>query len=337
VDELKTFYAVLSGDYEGLAVEELKSILDVESRGYNIDQVFEGVVLFKALIEDPEVIVSRAGYIREVGELITIGSEDLELWWVREIARTIGGGSVRVEASRYKGYGSFSEPELVRMLTSLGVRCRLDGSTVLRVITTEGVTIAGVRLATREPGSFASRMPRKRPVFKPGTLPPKLSRLFVNLSRLRKGDVFLDPFCGVGGFALEACLLGASKVICGDIDREAVVGALENLKHYTCHATLAIQSNSTKTPLASETVDAIATDPPYGRSTTTKGASYEELTLSFLEEARRVLKRGHYLVYAGPYEKKPWILARRTGLEVLGRYHMFVHGSLVREIVIART
>ena len=335
--ELRSYYAMLSGDYEGLALEELKAILEVESRGYSIDHILEGVVVFKAVIGDPGVIVSRAGYIREVGELITVGSEDLELWWVREVARAVGGRSVRVEASRYKGYGPFSEPELIKTLASLGVNCKLDGNVVLRVIRTEGVTVAGVRLAAKEPGSFAGRMPRKRPFFKPGTLSPKLSRLFVNLSRLRRGDVFLDPFCGVGGFALEACLLGASKVICSDIDREAVIGALENLRHYACHSTVAIHSNSAMTPLAGETVDAIATDPPYGRSTTTKGAGYEELTLAFLEEAKRVLKKGRYLVYAGPYERNPWILARRVGLEVLGRYHMFVHGSLVREVVVART
>ncbi len=334
--ELKTYYAMLSGDHEGLAFEELKAILDVESKGYSVEQFFEGVVVFKASIEDPSVIVSRAGYVREVGELITIGSESLESSWVREVAEVLGDRRVKVEVSRYKGYGAFSEPELVKTLVSQGIKCSLRSDTLLRVIATEGVTIVGLRLAAREPGSFTCRMPRKRPFFKPGTLSPKLSRLLVNLSRLRRGDVFLDPFCGIGGFALEACLLGASKIICGDIDREAVVGALGNLRYYACNATLTIQSNSMRIPLADETVDAIATDPPYGRSTATKGVSYEELVLAFLEEARRVLKKGRYLVYAGPYEKKPWTLAREVGLEVVSRYHMFVHGSLVREIVVAR-
>ncbi len=333
---MKSYYVLLSGAYEGLALEELRAILEVESRGYELIHYLEGVALFKADLEDPSIVVNRAGYVREIGLLITVGSQDLESEWVREVAGMLRDRIVRVEATRYKGYGSFSEPDLVKALINLGVRCSLKGDTVLRVTSTEGVTVVGIRIASREPNVFIDRMPRRRPVFKPGTLTPQLSRLFVNLSRLRRGDVFLDPFCGVGGFALEACSLGASKIICGDIDREIARGALENLKHYSCHQALVITANSTKTPLASETIDAIATDPPYGRSATTKGLSYEELTIGFLEEAKRVLRKGRYVVYAGPHNRKPWILARDVGLEVVGRYQMFVHGSLVREIVIAR-
>jgi tRNA (guanine10-N2)-dimethyltransferase len=336
VGELRSFYAILSGDYEGLALEELKAILEVESKSYVIEHVFEGVAVFKAVLEDPGVVVSRAGYVREVGELVTVGSDHLEPSWVKEVAQALRGGSVRVEVSRYKGYGFYSELDLVRMLSGLGVRCSLDSDRVLRVMVTEGVSVAGVRLASREAGGFADRMPRRRPYFKPGTLSPKLSRLFVNLSRLRRGGVFLDPFCGVGGFAIEACLLGASRVICGDIDGEATLGALKNLEHYGCNVSLVARSNSMAIPLADESVDAIATDPPYGRSASTKGVGYEELALEFLREARRVLRRGGYVVYAGPYERSPWVIARRVGLEVVSRHHMFVHGSLVREVVVAR-
>jgi len=331
-----SYYAILSGDHEGLALEELKAILDVESRGYRVTGVLEGVALFEADIEDPSVVASRASYVREVGLLLAVGPQDLDSGWVRELAYTLKGRTVRVEATRYKGYGSTSELDFVKRLTELGVKCILRGDTTLRLFSTEGVVVAGLKIASREPGVFAERMPRKRPVFKPGTLAPQISRLMVNLSRLRRGATFLDPFCGVGGFAIEACLLGASRVVCGDIDWGAALGALRNLEYYGCSSSIAVRLNSTELPLADGSVEAIATDPPYGRSASTKGLSYEELVLRFLVEARRVSKRGSYVVYAGPYERRPWTLALEAGLEVLARYHMFVHGSLVREVVIAR-
>mgnify|MGYP001770622702 CR=1 FL=1 len=333
---MKSYYAILSGEHEGLALEELKAILDVESRSYRVTSVLEGLALFEADIEDPRVIVSRAAYVKEVGLLITVGSQSIEDEWFRELAYSLKGYVVRVEATRYKGYGLIPENELVKKLVEHGVKCSLKGELTLRLFSTEGVLVAGIKIYSREPGSFDDRTPSKRPAFKPGTLTPQISRLLVNLSRLRRGGVFLDPFCGVGGIAIEACLLGASTVICGDLDWSASTGALRNLEFYGCTSSLVTRANAKNLPLVDGFVDAIATDPPYGRLSSIKGFNYEELIQGFLEEARRVLRKGGYVVYAGPYERRPWILALNTGLEVIARYHMFVHGSLVREVVIAR-
>ncbi|MFN4046743.1 MAG: TRM11 family SAM-dependent methyltransferase, partial [Acidilobaceae archaeon] len=96
------------------------------------------------------------------------------------------------------------------------------------------------------------------------------------------------------------------------------------------------RGDATWAPIAPGVVDAIATDPPYGRLTSTGGRDYSGLVLGFLEEAARVARRGSYIVYAGPHHYSPWRLALQAGLEVVSRHHMFVHGSLTREVVVAR-
>lgn len=64
-----------------------------------------------------------------------------------------------------------------------------------------------------------------------GMLPPKLARMMINLAGvpLDGKSVVLDPFCGSGTVLQEAVMLGAGKVLGGDVSGEAVAGAQTNL------------------------------------------------------------------------------------------------------------
>jgi tRNA (guanine10-N2)-dimethyltransferase len=159
----------------------------------------------------------------------------------------------------------------------------------------------------------------------------------VNLSRLRPGMVYLDPFCGTGGFAIEACLLGAGRVECGDVDWEMASGSILNLERYCPRGVWGVFAwNAARLPVAPGSVDAVATDPPYGRSTSTRRMGYRRLVSMFLERAREAVRSGGYIVYAGPAERRPQDLARAAGLEVVAYAETFVHGSLTRGVVVAR-
>ncbi|NCO05182.1 MAG: methyltransferase domain-containing protein [Candidatus Magasanikbacteria bacterium] len=65
---------------------------------------------------------------------------------------------------------------------------------------------------------------------KSGMLPPKLSRIMVNLSGVDpKNATLLDPFCGSGTVLMEAAMLGFSHIVGTDISDKAVTDTKNNI------------------------------------------------------------------------------------------------------------
>ncbi len=307
---------------------------------YRITYHLEGLALFDAESLNPKRAAERAAWVREIGLLLGIAESTIEgiEALAEEAARSLEGERVWVDPWRFKGYSPQAREDVVRRILVSKLRGRASlgkGGKVLRVFITEGVAIAGIILASRGKG-FHLRRPRRRPFFKPGPLSPDLSRVLVNLSRPREGSTFLDPFCGTGGFAIEAMMVGAGRIICGDLDRAMYRGSRVNLDTFTCGRCLVIAHNAAKLPIGSGVVDSIATDPPYGRSTTTARMGYRRLMEGFLSAALEALAPGGYIVYAGPHSEEPASLGEDAGLQVLARMHMYVHSSLTREVVVAR-
>ncbi len=344
---VERYYALLSGAYPQLSRAELRALLDVEAAYYRVNAWLEGAADFTADGLDPGSMVSRAAYVREVGILLAYSEPDPESMAraleASRVAELLGEGArVRVEVARFKGYlngvldhaGVVSS--LARALARMGLSPSPRGGRILRVYASEGVALLGLALERLETKQFASRRPGARPFFKPGPLDPQLSRAFVNLSRMRRGDVYLDPFCGTGGFVIEACLIGASRCLCSDIDRAMVGGSRINLEHYSCWNAAPMEADAAAMPVVGEAVDAVATDPPYGRSTTLARRSREDLYRAFLGEAARVLRPGGWLAFAAPEEAGPAELASEAGLLVIDYVEMYVHSSLTRAIVAAR-
>jgi SAM-dependent methyltransferase len=109
-------------------------------------------------------------------------------------------------------------------------------------------------------------------------LPTYDACLLVNLvSTANKGRTLLDPFAGVGGIVLEALESGYRVVSC-DIDP----GLLHGLSHIGAFHHVA---DARYLPFQAETMDAIATEPPYSKQT-------EDLVTDALVEMHRVLKTG---------------------------------------------
>ncbi len=67
---------------------------------------------------------------------------------------------------------------------------------------------------------------------KSGMLPPKVSRMIVNIARGYKKNIrtLLDPFCGMGTILAEALLTGCENVIGSDTSEHAISGAKQNLQ-----------------------------------------------------------------------------------------------------------
>ncbi len=343
-------YFRLSGEHPTLPLSELKAILESIAPDSTVKAYYRPLALVECRPCRARVVVDgvlrRAGLIKSGGLLLGIFSDEEHL--EREAKRILDAlaghgvrGPLRVEAHRLLGlWRGASTARVTRLLASLlgegGVGATPRSRTVLEVLYAEGVIVVGLRLAVLDTRGFAERSPARRPFFKPGPLDQRLSRALVNLARLRPGGVFWDPFCGTGGIALEACLVGAGRCLCGDINLEMAYGSQRNLEHYSQGPPSLSYIGDALHPPVRGGIDAVATDPPYGRSTSLGGRTRRILYRGFLEAALSLLRKGSYLVFAAPEAERPHEIASSLGYEVIESHYMYVHGSLVREIVVAR-
>jgi tRNA (guanine10-N2)-dimethyltransferase len=191
---------------------------------------------------------------------------------------------------------------------------------------------------------FGGRRPHLRPFFLPGVITPKIARALVNLSEIKEGGgVLLDPFCGTGGILIEAGLIGGATTLVGiDVQKKMARGAEANLRFYGRDANLVV-GDASKMALRDDSVDAIVTDPPYGRSSLVSGVGYftaesrslfrESLYRNALAEFHRVLKkRGKVVVISN--SDSIYSLSREYGFRILDRYKYRVHKSLSRYIAV---
>ena len=172
----------------------------------------------------------------------------------------------------------------------------------------------------------------------------------MNLSEVRAGEVLLDPFCGTGGILMEASSIGA-RAIGVDIQQEMAKGACKNIEFYGLNAEL-IVGDAQELPIRDESVDAIATDFPYGRSsfvsstqdskqrnsstadTATTPPNLRRLWSSALEEMNRVLKPGRKAVVVS--HAPLFSLLRSAEMNAVECHKYRVHKSLSRYITVLR-
>ena len=188
---------------------------------------------------------------------------------------------------------------------------------------------------------FEARKPHLRPFFSPGVIMPKFARALVNLSGIKDKELFLDPFCGTGGILIEAGLIGA-RLIGIDVQEKMVSGAEENLEAYGLNGDL-IVGDASKIALQDNSVDAIVTDLPYGRSSLISGSGYftaesrsgflKSLYQNALNEIHRVLKaRGKVVVISN--SSSIYSLSREYNFIAIENHKYRVHKSLNRHIAV---
>jgi tRNA G10 N-methylase Trm11 len=93
----------------------------------------------------------------------------------------------------------------------------------------EGVILSKT-IAVQDIESYSERdYNRPKKDAKIGMMPPKLAQIMINLAQVKKGEIILDPFCGVGTILQEA-LLNDYRVIGSDANGEQINSSKENLK-----------------------------------------------------------------------------------------------------------
>ncbi len=329
----RTYYFILSGRYEALALDELTSLLKAFNAAnyklYHYTQL--------ALVESSDVststlqsIAARAGLIKEAGLVLALSDgNDAHLLEDLDVIRLVGR---RANKTSIRGASNCGAEILENYVSGVSEPQARIG--VARIVCTEGIGVMGLTLAKLDTKDFKHREPSKRPFFRSIALPVYLSRTLVNLTAIRSGTI-LDPFCGTGSIAIEAALIGF-RTICIDLDWTIVRGFHRNLKYLNLSHVEQIAGDARSLPLASSTINGAATDPPYGRAASTHREKVGELYSKFLAELSRVLVSGGRAVFMAPHwlSERVERLINEMGFRKISRRYLYVHGALTRLVYV---
>jgi tRNA (guanine10-N2)-dimethyltransferase len=337
---------LLSGEHESLPLAELRAALEAQDARYEILERRDRLVLLNVDPADAAIATRRSALVDWVQQVLleTDGGESQILKGIEDVDFS----KYLAQASRFGVRVTHVRPGLQggpveRLQKEIGSRIWRSAKGEAKVDLRRPDTLFlgvlhgsrfsfGIYLASRDRQGFAARRSSCRPFFVPSALLPKTARFMVNLARTRPGGTFLDPFCGTGGLLLEAAGVG-SVPIGSDIDLQILSGCRRNLTHYGI-AFLGLRADARLPPVRSETVCAIATDPPYGRASSTKGAQVANLIRESLLSLADVLKRKGYLCFAAPLPTFDEDLLSTTDFAIIEAHTMRIHRSLSRHILV---
>ena len=95
------------------------------------------------------------------------------------------------------------------------------------------------------------------------SISPRLAKILINLSLIKKDETLVDPFCGIG-VILQESLIQNLKVIGIDKDREAIKGTNQNLSWAKFNRNNYLLINNDSSSVNIEKANAIATEPNLG-------------------------------------------------------------------------
>ena len=281
-------------------------------------------------------VVSRLALCHSVSELL---GEHKTVGCASRIAPLleISGKAVKVRASIVSG--EWTKAQQIAAERTIGAALAKRNTIDLRNPEVEVRVLLGSRVRiSRIVGKidrkgFESRKGENRPFFSPISLHPKYARALVNLSGVGPGGRLLDPFCGTGGILIEASLAGA-KTLGSDLDPRMLEGSTQNMAHFGLQADRLEECDVSKIDGVFGEVDAVATDPPYGRASSTGKEVPGLLHRRMLLALRDILAPGGRAAVVLPDTAAVGKLP--AGMRLVESHPMRVHRSLVRHFVVLR-
>ncbi len=277
---------------------------------------------------DPVALASRLGLCHHVDEwLSTCESDELESCAHRIDVE----GPIRIRSTKV-GEMTVDLAGATRKLGAIVGKTRgVDLSypkSDIRVVFSEHAHI-GRAMASIERAAFEKRKNRYMPFVYPASLHPKFARALVNLTMTASGEKLLDPFSGTGAILAEASLIGL-HAIGSDFSERMIEGSRRNLAHLKQGAELHLCDVGAIEEEIGE-VAGIATDPPYGRSTSTDGEKLPELYERAFKAFHGVLRKGAKVAVVVPQME---LLDEAKGFRITGTHRLRVHRSLTRNFCV---
>lgn len=311
-----------------LVSSELRALCEIYSKNdFELKQIRKNLFLVKGNIDARE-IANRSSFVNGYGIVFaTINDKYEELFDLREEFKDIETFAIRLgENCKGKNYLiDIAWSKIKGMYPDTKVDLSKPKSLV-HIISYDKIYFAiGDNIAKK---GWADRRPRLRPFFHPSALYPKLARILINLSRVRKGEVLIDPFCGTGSILIESRILGINAVGM-DLNLRMCKGCKKNLDFFSLPISL-VRGDARYLPFSY--VDAIATDSPYGRCSSTYGIKPSELLTQFLDSLKGIIKRGGYCVILHSKD----VELKHACFTLVEQHDIYVHRNLTRRISVIR-
>jgi len=266
----------LWGDIQNLSIGEIRGIFEGEEIPYKIIIEDYPIILLEA---ENGKSLQRAGLIRRVSQHLYSGRDipRLNLYMEDYVIRV---------RRREKNIG----PKNIERILAKGIEGSVDlknPKNVIRVYIASNIHV-GLEIFEVKSEEFEKRKAKNLPISYPITMHPRLARAMVNLARVKEGSKIIDPFCGTGSILIEAGLMGM-QIYGSDIDLRMIDASEINLRKFGLKAYLKVSDVGG----IEGKYDAVVTDPPYGRSSSTKGESiyslYERAFKKFSEITEKVV------------------------------------------------
>ncbi len=332
------FLFELSKDFEDIPLDEIKACFKSENVKYNIIEENKDVFIVESNISKNKIkkISDRLSLTFTISNLLFFcnnKNKDISLHAKKN--NFYKKGSIAVTYK--KRSNEVDSRKIVKIIADNYSKNRLvdleKPDIEIRTIITYNKVYVGMKLFEINRPQYEKRKAQNRPFFLPISLNPKIARALVNISGLNDSQIFLDPFCGTGGFLLEAGLMSAT-IIGSDIEEKMIKGCRKtldffNIKNYKLYCLDVGDIYKIKCK-----VDAIVTDLPYGKSTTTKGENINELYIRAFESISKKLKKGKNAIIG--LSTKDMLSELKKFFKIEKVYEIKMHKSLTRYFILVK-
>ena len=295
----------LSKEHETLPYSEIVSCLKGENIKYNILESNENILLLETS-EDKKLknIFSRLSLSFYIDSFLFSCSTDIkDIKSSAQKTKISKKGTISIKCKNRSE--KIRSQKIIKTLAEVLTENRevdLSNPDIeIRAFITDSKVYVGIKLFEIDRTQFEKRKVQFRPFFSPISLHPKIARVLVNLSCIKKNEVLLDPFCGTGGILIEAGLMGI-HIVGSDIEDKMINGCKKTLDFYNIKNYKLFNTDIGKINQLIGGVDAVVTDFPYGKSTTTKGEKMHDLYDRAFKNISKVFKKNCRAVIGIPNE-----------------------------------
>src|SRR3989344_358663 len=248
-------YIFVLGRNPELSVLELKSYLEARNIAYDLLEATKEILLLQLPNLDFRKMIKDLGGIVKIGEVgfknFYEGDKNKILYGVNRYSSNLKINFNEIfKAEGIKAYLKAKENINPSKSVKLDVEFLIYKNNVAKVV------------AVFNPKEYKER--DKRPYLDSLRVSSiRLSKILINLSWAKEGDLLLDPFCGVGTILQEALLMGI-KVIGVDKDKIIIDKCKENLRWLNKNGWEVINADSRYLSKYIKSVDNVATEPYLG-------------------------------------------------------------------------